>query len=636
MYSISVFRCRFIKLPKTVILAISILFISTITCVDAANTSIATIAALPVDSIRENWVVSTIPEKLQILSPRDVVLYRAIFSYQSRGDWTTANAAMESLGDKRLLGHVLADRYHHQTTSSEELRKWMAFYADLPEADEIYEFAKNQPGFVASATKQPAVTEEWTGYNSYGSSLGFRVDTRAHKGPGTAHRFNTKVNKAIHRGDPYFAEALFQIEKSHRSMPNDEVKDVTGKIAASFFYEGRIEHAKKIAIEAANNRSSLGMWIAGLCFWKEDDFEKAGFYFVKLAAEPGLSSWDRAAADFWAYRSFKSADKETLANYWLKQAAEVPHSFYGLLANELLNRKNVWSWKLPEITQQHVDALTRYPAGVRALALIQVGRKDLAEAELRHINPVGQHVLQEAMLIVSEMAGMPSMAMQLGNLVTKKGKHYDAALYPLPPWQPEKGFRVDRALIYALMRHESQFDPTAISDRGACGLMQLMPTTATTASNDLSPLNIKGLKSSSDSNTCNDRLLDPSINITVGQNYVRQLASQPSIGDNLLLLLAAYNSGPGKLSHWVDDESAKSDPLLFIETLPVRETRDYVQQVMIQYWSYRARLAEPQTSLAQLANNEWPRYALSETTQTKSVKEASVSRFLMASNNPSE
>ena len=74
---------------------------------------------------------------------------------------------------------------------------------------------------------------------------------------------------------------------------------------------------------------------------------------------------------------------------------------------------------------------------------------------------------------------------------------------------------------------------------------------------------------------------------------------------NLLYLLTAYNSGPGNLARWSDD--AGHDPLLFIESLPVRETRDYVQQVLIQYWSYRARLGEQQVSLKQLAKGEWPR-----------------------------
>jgi hypothetical protein len=100
-------------------------------------------------------------------------------------------------------------------------------------------------------------------------------------------------------------------------------------------------------------------------------------------------------------------------------------------------------------------------------------------------------------------------------------------------------------------------------------------------------------------------LLDPATNMTLGQSYVQRLAAQPMIGDNLLLLLAAYNGGPNRLEHWIKDENSK-DPLLFMESLPVRETRDYTQQVLVHYWMYRARLGLPETSLHQLAHGEWP------------------------------
>jgi soluble lytic murein transglycosylase-like protein len=119
-------------------------------------------------------------------------------------------------------------------------------------------------------------------------------------------------------------------------------------------------------------------------------------------------------------------------------------------------------------------------------------------------------------------------------------------------------------------------------------------------------------------------MLDPAYNMALGQKYVRHLAGQPMIGDNLLLLLAAYNCGPGKLARWMDERT--NDPLLFIESLPARETRDYVQQVLIQYWTYRARLAEPQTSLTQLAHGEWPRTTLRDEVLPlkKRIKKASV------------
>jgi soluble lytic murein transglycosylase len=233
--------------------------------------------------------------------------------------------------------------------------------------------------------------------------------------------------------------------------------------------------------------------------------------------------------------------------------------------------------------------------------------------------------IQMATLALADYAHMPSMLLQLSSVTFRdKGKPYDAALYPLPPWEPTGGFTVDRALIYAIMRHESQFDTEAVSSRGACGLMQIMPATARHIAND-NERPVRGAKS-----PCTDPLFDPAVNIDMGQKYVRILADNPLIGDNLLFLLAAYNGGPGNLAHWLAGTD-KTDPLLFVESLPVRETRDYVQQVMMQYWMYRTRLSDSESSVAQLSRDEWPRYALGNDSL---IKRASVHGPELASLDP--
>jgi soluble lytic murein transglycosylase-like protein len=147
--------------------------------------------------------------------------------------------------------------------------------------------------------------------------------------------------------------------------------------------------------------------------------------------------------------------------------------------------------------------------------------------------------------------------------------------------------------------------------------MQLLPTTAKL-------MNDEDVGNKNIADNCSGPLLDPTTNLALGQKYVRHLTSQPLIGDNLMLLLAAYNEGPGKLERGLRDDNGsrvksrgissrrayeKEDPLYFLESLPLRQTHDYIQQVLIHYWGYRARLDEPQTSLTELARGEWPRYA---------------------------
>jgi soluble lytic murein transglycosylase-like protein len=234
----------------------------------------------------------------------------------------------------------------------------------------------------------------------------------------------------------------------------------------------------------------------------------------------------------------------------------------------------------------------------------------------RALKKIGRTDDARQMLIVAADRPRNFYGILAKSLLANAQPKAEPAMYPLPKWQPQGGYIVDRALVYALMRHESRFNPNAESGQGACGLMQLMPATA-----DL-------MDDGAIADRCTGRLMDPAINIALGQKYVRHLTTQKRIGDNLVLLLAAYNGGPGKLSHIVEDGISK-DPLLFIESLPKRETRNYVRQVLIQYWNYQIRLGQSPQSIAQLAQGQWPRVAMDDgvnlpgTIQRGSVKVAS-------------
>ena len=84
-------------------------------------------------------------------------------------------------------------------------------------------------------------------------------------------------------------------------------------------------------------------------------------------------------------------------------------------------------------------------------------------------------------------------------------------------------------------------------------------------------------------------LYDPQTNLELGQAYLQQLLKAPSVDNNLLSLLVAYNAGPGNLAKWRNQWRDVMDPLLFIELLPSSETRKYVERVLSNYWIYRLR-----------------------------------------------
>jgi soluble lytic murein transglycosylase-like protein len=180
------------------------------------------------------------------------------------------------------------------------------------------------------------------------------------------------------------------------------------------------------------------------------------------------------------------------------------------------------------------------------------------------------------------------------------GRTQDASSYPLPDWRPAAGWTIDRALILAIARQESGFVPTAKSPCGAIGLMQMMPQTA------------KAMGASG-------RLTDPQVSLAVGQRYVRFLLDDETVRGNLLFLAAAYNSGPGNVAHWLQTTHHNGDALLFLESIPVRESRAFVERVLTNFWAYRSRFGQVSPSLDALAAGDWPIYdaASSQVAATK-------------------
>ena len=176
----------------------------------------------------------------------------------------------------------------------------------------------------------------------------------------------------------------------------------------------------------------------------------------------------------------------------------------------------------------------------------------------------------------------------------------------MPRWTPLGGFTVDRALLFAVMRQESQFSPEVESNAGAVGLMQLMPATAH-AMAQRTGVPLAGLDK-------RQLIADPELNLTLAQEYISTLMADPRIKRNLVLLAAAYNGGPGAMQRWRLSAELRKDPLLFIESIPTEQTRIFTERVLANYWIYRQRLGQSAPDLDALAAGEWPTYTALDTT----------------------
>ena len=152
-------------------------------------------------------------------------------------------------------------------------------------------------------------------------------------------------------------------------------------------------------------------------------------------------------------------------------------------------------------------------------------------------------------------------------------------------------------MILALIRQESAFNPKAKSRAGARGLMQIMPRTASFVAKDR---RLRGAQ--------RNQLFDPELNLKLGQKYIDIQLADARIKGDLFRLLTAWNAGPGNLNKWSRKVQHNNDPLLFIESIPSRETRIFIERVLTNYWIYRIRFNQSLASMDALARGQWPHY----------------------------
>lgn len=536
------------------------------------------------------------------LSEDDAARYAHIFAFQDVGSYGHANDEIGKLEDLRLMGHVLYQRYTSAgyKATYKELADWMKRFADHPGAQRIYDLAQKKKT-KKDTDKLVAARISRGVYAMHDFDVGQLaqpyIRSRSHA---PAQR---DLIKAVGENIGEAPTSSFaRLEKKKELLPSTDYDALQGDVAASYFYNGKIEKAYELASASAARSGTdvpLAGWIGGLSAWQLGKYPEAAKLFELTARSNRTSAWMSAAGAYWTARSHLRARQPQQVNIWLKRAAEFPRTFYGLIAMKALGMEQAkFNWTTPELSEKHVKALMQLPAGRRALALVKAERADLAEQELRQMNPGDNTVLQEAMIALANDNGMPALAMRMGSAFRgKNGKLYDSALYPDVPWKPAKGFTVDRALVYAFIRQESKFEYAASNkSSGAVGLMQLMPLTA------------KHVARKHGSDIAGEKLQDPVLNIDLGQKYLKELLNTEYVDNNLFKLAVAYNAGPGKLARWDQNTRLTSDPLLFIESIPVAETRIFVERVMTNFWIYRIKHRQDVESLDRVAEGAWPVY----------------------------
>ena len=91
-------------------------------------------------------------------------------------------------------------------------------------------------------------------------------------------------------------------------------------------------------------------------------------------------------------------------------------------------------------------------------------------------------------------------------------------------------------------------------------------------------------------------------------SYLKKLLDHEAIQNNLVKVAVAYNAGPGNLIKWEKKMQYDNDPLMFLESLPSKETRSFIERILVNYWVYRDLMSESLDSLDTLIEGKWPQY----------------------------
>jgi len=297
-----------------------------------------------------------------------------------------------------------------------------------------------------------------------------------------------------------------------------------------------------------------------------------------LALHP--SADEGMAARYWMGRALLAiGDTATAMARWRTVAAEYPMSYYGMLAAERLGEPP-WAPPIVPDSFEEFESLTK--AMTRVDHLEKLGMDSEARAELATLGDAADSSAERLLATAYLMRehGLVARAAQLGWRAIRASPSADARAYRLvyPIVHREaiilesRRRNLDPALVAAIIRQESGFNPRATSGAGARGLMQMMPAVGRAVAKSIDVPEWRP-----------DLLYQPDINLQLGIRHLEAFISRYDAP----YALAAYNAGESRLVRWLRRPGAR-DPEMFVERIPFTETRDYVRIVLRNRAMYRA------------------------------------------------
>ncbi len=378
---------------------------------------------------------------------------------------------------------------------------------------------------------------------------------------------------------PKQALNTYEVAKTLLPFTAKQHQQITQKFALALASKNHPQaHAWLDKVDEKSFSSNLTQWyITDLL--REQNWQHIKTKLLKLPKTAHESlQWQ-----YWYSRSLLETDEVEAGNKQLNELAKSRH-YYGFLAASYLKKPANFQNKPLKITEQEKALILKSPAAKRAFELFAIGRFHHARKEWNYwLSKLDNRDKLVASKVANEQHWYDRAIFTLANV----GYLDDVNLrFPLGFEKEIKRYaghqKINPAWAFAITRRESSFMPDANSSAGAKGLMQVMPATA---------------KQLARKKVSNRELFDAKSNIKLGTKYLRNLLDRHK--GNQILATAAYNAGPYRVKSWLKD----SKPLpadVWIETIPFKETREYVKSVLAYQQIYQQKVGLDESLFEQI------------------------------------
>ena len=406
--------------------------------------------------------------------------------------------------------------------------------ASLRAKGELWRSVRVNPSYVAKLTRFPAKDEKETEMVTYA------------------------LKRYIWR-DPDHAIKVFEQAQTLFPFNAQQIKSVTEAFAISLASKGH-KSAKDwlVKLDDSQYNDNLIQWRITEVLrdenWSEIKQELLSF----PKAQQENYQWR-----YWYGRSLLKTNEAEKGQKVLAELSNERH-YYGFLAAGYLNKTVNLQHTPVDVSEQEKYEVLKHPAGKRAFEFYHLGRYLQARSEWNYwLTLLNDREKVVAAKIAHDKGWFDRGIFTLANV----GYLNDVDLrFPMgfeqEITQHAKKNNINLAWVFAITRRESSFMTDAHSPVGASGLLQLMPDTA---------------KLVAKKKVSAGQLYQAEDNIELGTKYLQQLSSR--FNGNQILASASYNAGPMRIKAWLKDRP-KLPVDIWIETIPYKETREYVKSVM--------------------------------------------------------